>query len=207
MLSSRSRSQRGLIWSNYDCFHCIFWTANPFATKLGFMEFCYQPECPVDKKGLLCLRLRSQWNFKLSMNVCLDEIFWTAEPFITNLGTVMHHHDPECNAKGCFTVIKIKVTVKAYVIEIWLSAVSSELLILLQPDFRLTVHYISWVVLWKDCIPVLCLVSRLQQGFKISWHFHLDHIFWDAKPFVTMLGMVMHHHGLECPAKRLVCSR
>ena len=140
MLSSRSRSQRGLIWSNYDCFHCIFWTANPFATKLGFMEFCYQPECPVDKKGLLCLRLRSQWNFKLSMNVCLDEIFWTAEPCITNLGMVMHHHEPECNDKGCFTVIKIKVTVKAYVIEIWLSAVSSEPLVLLQPNFGFMAH-------------------------------------------------------------------
>ena len=29
--------------------------------------------------------------------------------------------------------------------------------------------------------------------------------FLNCKPFVTKLGMVMHHHGPECHAKRLVC--
>ena len=29
-------------------------------------------------------------------------------------------------------------------------------------------------------------------------------IFWTTEPFVTKLGVVMHHHGLECHAERLM---
>ena len=31
---------------------------------------------------------------KMSMNVCLDDIFLFAEPFTTKLGMVMHHYEP-----------------------------------------------------------------------------------------------------------------
>ena len=44
-------------------------------------------------------------------NVCQDNVFWTTEPFITRLGTVIHHHEPEW--KDWFAVFKLKVTVKA----------------------------------------------------------------------------------------------
>ena len=37
LLFSRSRSQHGLIWSDCGNFYCIFWTADPFATKLDLM--------------------------------------------------------------------------------------------------------------------------------------------------------------------------
>ena len=30
-----------LIWSKYDNFYCIFWTAKPFATKLGLIVQCH----------------------------------------------------------------------------------------------------------------------------------------------------------------------
>ena len=33
----------------------------------------------------------------------------------------------------------------------------------------------------------------------------LEDIFLTAEPFVTKVGMVMQHHGLECHVKRLVC--
>ena len=42
-LSSRSRSQRGLVWSKYDSFYCIFWIADPFATKLALMVHYHKP--------------------------------------------------------------------------------------------------------------------------------------------------------------------
>ena len=49
--------------------------------------------------GLLCSRSRSQQNFKMSMNVCPDDIFWIAEPFTAKLGMVMHHYEPDCLPK------------------------------------------------------------------------------------------------------------
>ena len=37
LLFSRSRLLQELIWSKYDNFYCIFWIADPFATKLGLI--------------------------------------------------------------------------------------------------------------------------------------------------------------------------
>ena len=34
-----------------------------------------------------------------SVNVCLDDIFWTAEHFVTKLGMVMQHDEPECHVE------------------------------------------------------------------------------------------------------------
>ena len=45
LLFSRSRSLQELIWSKYDHFYCIFWTADPFATKLGLIVHYHKPEC------------------------------------------------------------------------------------------------------------------------------------------------------------------
>ena len=49
--------------------------------------------------GLLCSRSRSQQTFKMSVNVCPNDIFWIAEPFTTKLGMVMHHYEPDCLSK------------------------------------------------------------------------------------------------------------
>ena len=48
------------------------------------------------------------------INVCPDDIFWTAELFVTKIGLMMHHHEPECvvKKKERITVVKIKATVK-----------------------------------------------------------------------------------------------
>ena len=68
-LSSRSRSQRGFIWSKYDSFQFIFWTVDSLATKLGLMIHHHKPECPVKKIGLLRSRSRSQQRNKMLMFV------------------------------------------------------------------------------------------------------------------------------------------
>ena len=47
--SSRSRSQRGFIWSKYDSFYYIFWTIDSLATKLDLMIHNHKPECLVKK--------------------------------------------------------------------------------------------------------------------------------------------------------------
>ena len=51
------------------------------------------------KMGLPCSRSRSQRRFKMSVNVCPDDIFWTTDHFVTKPGTVMQPHKPECPAE------------------------------------------------------------------------------------------------------------
>ena len=55
------------------------------------------------------------------MNLCPDDIFWTAQPLNTKLCMVMQHHEPECLSKKWFAVFKVKVTVKDNKIKKWLS--------------------------------------------------------------------------------------
>ena len=51
------------------------------------------------KFWLLFSRSRSQRNFKMLMNIRLDDIFLIAEPVITTLCMMMHHHELECHVK------------------------------------------------------------------------------------------------------------
>ena len=52
LLSSRSKSQLGLIESKYDCFYCIFWTSDPFLTKFCIVVHHHKLEHLVER--LLC---------------------------------------------------------------------------------------------------------------------------------------------------------
>ena len=73
-------------------------------------------ECPVEN-GITALRSRSQQRFKMSVNVCPDDIFWIREHIVTKLA----YHEPECHAeRGRGAVFKVKVTGVAHMIKIWL---------------------------------------------------------------------------------------
>ena len=56
-----------------------------------------------------------------------------------------------------------------------------------------------------------CLVKRLNFSVvvkvkvKIPVNVHLDDISSTAEPSITKFGTVVHHHGPECRARRLVC--
>ena len=91
LMSSRSRSQRGFIWSKYDSFYYILWTVDTLATKLGLMLHYHKPECLVKKKNwITALRIKR----RLGMSVFFpDDIFETAKHFVTK------SHKPECHAK------------------------------------------------------------------------------------------------------------
>ena len=104
--------------------------------------------------------------------------------------------------KDWFAVFK--VTVKDHIIKIWLSNVSSELLILLQLNLVWWHIIISWIVLWKDWIGLLWSRLRSQKGFRIPLNAHLDDISSTAEPSITKLSMVMRHNGPEYHARRLV---
>ena len=100
-----------------------------------------------------------------------------------------------------FTVSKVKV--KDHIIKLELSNLYSELLIFLHLNLVWWYIIISWIALWKDWIALLWSRSR-KKRFKIAVNVYLDDISLTAEPFVTKLGMVMHHHGPECYARRLV---
>ena len=40
------------------------------------------------------------------------------QPFVTKLGTVVHHHELECQAKKLDSILKVKVIVWAYIMKI-----------------------------------------------------------------------------------------
>ena len=46
------------------------------------------------------------------VNVCVDNIFWTAKHFVTKLGMVMQHHEPVSCGKKLFAVLKVIVTAR-----------------------------------------------------------------------------------------------
>ena len=48
----------------------------------------------LDWTALLWSRSRSQERFKIPVDVPLDDSSSTAEPFVTELGVVIHHHGP-----------------------------------------------------------------------------------------------------------------
>ena len=103
--------------------------------------------------GLLHLRSRPQRRFKMSVNVCPDDIFWITEHFVTKFGMVMQHHEPECRAELVVVVVaifKVKVTARVHMIKIWLSLLYfSKLLILWQPNLVWWYIIISHCVLWE----------------------------------------------------------
>ena len=69
------------------------------------------------------------------MNVCLDDILWTAEPLLAKLRMVVHYYNYislSVMQREWFDVIKGKVTVGAYIIKKYISTQSIELHIRLQ---------------------------------------------------------------------------
>ena len=84
-----------------------------------------------------------------------------------------------------------------------LSTMSSELLILQQPNLVWWYMIISQNVLWKNWYIVFEVKVRVK-GQNVS--FYPDDIFLTAEHFVTKLGVVMQHHELGGHGKRLDCN-
>ena len=153
---------------------------------------------------LLHSRPRSQQRFKMSVNVCPDDIFRIAKHFVTTFGMVMQHHEPESCRLFVVAIIKIKVTARAHVMKIWL---------FLQ-------YYLNcWFLgnqTWSDDTSsearvsydknwILHSRSRSQWSFGMLMNVCRDDIFWTTEHFVTKFGMVMQHHEPECHAEKFCC--
>ena len=105
--------------------------------------------------GLLCSRLRPQQWLKMAVTV---HISWTAEPVVTKLDLLMHHceHQSTVMQKDWFAIfkpVKVRVTMRVYVIRLWLNYGSS----FWTPDpfgtkFKFDGNYVvmGWSLLRKD---------------------------------------------------------
>ena len=150
MLFSRSRSQQRLEWSKYDSFYCIFWSADPFAAKLGLMAHHYKLDCLV--KRLDCaVVVKVMVRFRILVNVYLDDVSSAAGFNVTslNLNVVMHHHGPECHARRlvcCLPSSGSHWLLRTH--HVWLCL--PYLLNLLQPNLIGWYIIISWNVLYKN---------------------------------------------------------
>ena len=69
------------------------------------------------------------------MNICADYIFGTADHFDTKLGMVMKRCEPECHAEKVVRCLQCRGHSEgSYVENMTICAVSSKLLVGLQPD-------------------------------------------------------------------------
>ena len=110
------------------------------------------------------------------------EIVWIAQSFVTKLGMVVHHHELEILVEKL-----VKVTVRAYLIRIWLSAIDSEQMILLQPDLVWWCIILSQSAQWK-----IGLLWSIIGGSCHKYNFCHDkrfvatkHIFWCNKSMLV----------------------
>ena len=62
------------------------------------------------------VKSKSLERLRISVNVHLDDISSLAEPFVTTLGMVVCHDEPECPARRLVCCPQVKVTVRAHVI-------------------------------------------------------------------------------------------
>ena len=122
------------------------------------------------KLGLLHSRSRSRQWFKMSVNVCLDDIFWTTEHFVTKLGVIMQHHKPMCSVKKldyCNQGQGHSKGSKCQCLSRWY---------LLKQHFvtklGIVMHHYELHCHAKK-VGLLVLRSRSQQGFIWSWQFLL----------------------------------
>ena len=114
--------------------------------------------------GLLHSRSGSQWWFKMLMNVCPDDIFWTAE-----LNLVWWRSILSWSVKQIilFAIFKVKVTARAHMLRMWQFLPYFLLLILFLPNLLWWYIIISQSVLLRNWIAVF----KVMVTAKCQWMF------------------------------------
>ena len=115
-----------------DNYYGVFWTADPFATKLGLIVYYHKPECFMKK---LDCYVQGQGHSKISkcqwifVQIISSETLNLLPPNLVWWIIIMRQIVFQTN---WFVVFKVKVTVKDHIILLRLFNISSELLVLLQ---------------------------------------------------------------------------
>ena len=159
LLPSRTSSSKGLYNQNmnYNCFYCILYTSDLFATKLCLMVHHHKLDC-LKKIGLLYTRSRSQQRFQ--MCECLSgQYFLNLSTFHNQAGIVAYFYELNCDTEKLFCYLQGEGHSEGvYNQNMTISTTSFILLILLEPNLVWWYIIISWNVLWN--IGLLCSRSR-----------------------------------------------
>ena len=117
----------------------------------------------------------------MSENVCLDDIFWITEHFVTKFGIVMQHHEPECLVDFCFCFCYLQGQChnkSSYGQNTTVSTIFSELLIPWQPNLIWWYIIVSQSVLWKKNLDY-CIQgqghSKGSKCYSLSRWYPLNH--------------------------------
>ena len=143
------------------------------------------------KIGLLFSRPRSQ-----------QRLFWIADPFATKLDLIVHYHKQEWLTKKVDCCVKGQghstISKCQWII---VQTTSFESLNLLQTHLAWWCIIMSQIVFQKDLLAVFKVkVTVKDRIVKIL----LSNVsFWTASPFANRLGLMAHHHKLDCLVKRL----
>ena len=78
----------------------------------------------------------------------------------------------------------------------------SELLNLLLQNLVWWYIIMSQIIFQKDWFAV----SKVKVTVKDNQNMTFKYIIWTVDPFVTKLGLMVHHRKVDCPVKRLDCS-
>ena len=115
--------------------------------------------------GLLRPRSRSQRRFKMLVNVCPNDIFRTTEHFVTKPGMVMQYHKPACHAEKLVHCVQCEGHSEGlHNKTMTISAVSSKLLVRLQPNLVSWYSIISRSILWENGITA----SKIKVTAKVQ---------------------------------------
>ena len=197
LLSSRSRSQRELIWSKHDSFYYIFWTVDSLATKLGLMIHHQKPECPVKKIGFL--HSVSQWRVKMLMFV---QLISSKPPNILLPNLILWCIIMSWNAHRKIGLLfsgsrsqqgLIWPKYDSFYYIFWTAHSFATKLVLI-------IHYHKPE--WGMEKLYFCSKSRSHQNFKMSMSVCPDDTFWIAEPFASKLGILIHHYEPDCLPKK-----
>ena len=163
-----------------------------------------QPRVSYEEIGLLCSWSRSQQNFKMSVNVCPDDIFWTDESFTHH----HHHHHQSLNCEGRRGTTNDFATCSLH-----FSLFSSALWDLLNSR---PVHFLTLSSHLFLCLPCLLphhepdclsksglLSSRSRSQWRIiqSEYDFLTYLL-NCRSFCNKTWFDGHGHNLDCLVKR-----
>ena len=93
------------------------------------------------------VKVESQGRFRIPVNVYVEDTFLTAEPYVTKLGIMMHHHALERLARRLVSCLQVQGHSMGSYNQMTVSTISTALRTFLQPNLIGWYIIISWSVL------------------------------------------------------------
>ena len=182
------------------CLDDTFYTTKHFVSKLGIVMHHYESNCHA--KRLICY-FQGQGHCKSSYDKKRDNfycIFWTADPFATKLGLIVHYRKPEFFMEKWDCCVQGQRQSKISECQwMFFQIISSKLPNILLPNLVLWCTIMSQTVMQKDRFAI----------FKVKVTAKYDNfycIFWNVDSFATKLGVIVHYHKSECLMEKFDCG-